>query len=608
MRKFLLFAAVGAVLALACACDKNKVEEVNGRIDSLEQRVAALESTVSAINENTIAVRKLVGDGVTIAGYENTSTGYEITLSDGQVLKITFGAGLEGLVPVLGIDDDGCWIVSTDGGATWSAVPGAGNVREGDGVVPLVQVDEYGYWNFSVDGGATWQKIYNPSGLPISANDGRETAGSYSFFTYVEYHEDDMRLHFLLNTGGSFAVPVLGTYYVRLNQYEEGDKIFSGETLTFPVEHSHVASAVWKSVPEGFTARFADEGMTFTAPEDGEAGIKEFELLVFSDEGYTKVYTFRLDYDPDLIFWDDFDRSFPVEEDGVVWNAPDPKRWTLYARSNSETTRYLSQSYENVYVEPEQGRMFLTSTKKGDEYRAAGITTQNRITFGNCRVEVRAFMIKNAQGGWHAIWLNTQSLSWPNGGEIDIMEHINKETIAYQTTHSPYTVYDASAYDYTDPLYYDYFKAAAFPQQQGKPTYDPTDYHTFGVDVTDDWILYHIDGEITTKYPNMHWNSEEDITNLSWKAFSDYYDIQDERTGGIPARTDEAVVREVLRKPNWDKQWPFQNSDWYLLINIALGGTWAGEIKDSELPVNMYVDWVRITPLDKAPQLPEKQK
>jgi len=604
MRKFFVFLAAAAML-LASSCGKKMIDDVNGRIDVLNEKVTALEGTVSAINKNTIAAREIVKDGITIAGFQNTSTGYKITLSDGQVLEITFGAGLTGVVPVVGVDADGNWIVSTDGGKTWKPVEGAGNVRSGDGCVPMVQVDQYGYWNFSVDNGNTWSQIFNESGLPISAADGREAAGTYSFFTHVEYDEEDMRLHFILNTGDMFSVPVLGTYYVKLNQYEDGDKIFSGERLTFPVEYSHIASAVWKKIPEGFSAKFADEGMTFKAPKDGEAGMKVFELLVFSDDGYTKVYKFKLDYDPDLIYYDDFTRSFPVEENGKIYNAPDPKRWVLYAKGNSNTDRYMSQSYENVYVEPDHGRMFLTSTKKGDEYKAAGITTQNRINFGNCRVEVRAFMIKNAQGGWHAIWLNTQSLSWPKGGEIDIMEHVNKETIAYQTTHCEYTIYDAQKYDFNDPKYYDYFSASSFPINQYRPTYDPKDYHTFGVDVTDDFIIYHIDGVETSRYPNMHWKTEADITNKSWKQYSDYYTIQDKRYEA-PARTDDVVIRETLRKPNWQKQWPFQDSDWYLLINIALGGDWAGEIVDEELPVNMYVDWVRITPIEKVQPLEQK--
>lgn len=591
-----------ASLLLASACDRKAIDDVDKRIQDLEQRIEQLQGTVQAINANAIAVRELIKDGVTIASFENNSTGYKITLSDGKVLNITFGAGLQGIVPMLGVDEKGDWIVSTDGGKTWQSVPGATNAREGDGIIPQVCVDTYGYWNISIDGGQTWFQLFNEKGLPISAADGRETAGSYSFFTFVEYHEQDMRLHFLLNTGGSFSVPVLGTYYIKLDQYEDGDTIFSGERLTFPVEHSHIASAVWKKVPQGFTAKFADEGMTFTAPKDGEPGLKEFELLAFSDEGYTKVYTFKLNYEPDLIFYDDFSRSFPVEENGVKYNVPDPKRWSLLAKGISSTDIYMSQSYENVYVEPENARMLLTSTKVGSEYRAAGITTKNRITFGNSRVEVRAFMFKNAKGGWHAIWLNTQSLSWPMGGEIDIMEHINKETIAYQTTHNQYTIYDAPKYDYTDPLYDDYFSASSFPINQGKPTYDPKDYHTFGVDVTDDYIIYHIDGKVTTIYPNMHWNSEEDIRNLSWKKYSDYYEIQDPRVGK-PTRTDDVVVRETLRKPYWNKQWPFQDSDWYLLINIALGGSWTGDIVDAELPVNMYVDWVRITPIEKAKPL-----
>ena len=30
-------------------------------------------------------------------------------------------------------------------------------------------------------------------------------------------------------------------------------------------------------------------------------------------------------------------------------------------------------------------------------------------------------------------------IKWPEGGEIDIMEHLNHDTIAYQTIHTYYT-------------------------------------------------------------------------------------------------------------------------------------------------------------------------
>lgn len=579
----------------------DELKQAEDKIDALKDRLSTLEGKVKAINDNTHAVKVLLSEGITIEDYRMTSTGYTVTLSDGRALNITFGSSLTGVVPSVGVDGDGNWIVSVDGGKTWQAIEGATNVNDADGVIPLVKVDQFGYWNVSIDGGKTWNQILNALGLPTSADDGREAAGSYSFFTNVEYNEDDMRLHFLLNNGDSFSVQVLGSFYVQLQQYVEGDRIFRGESLTFPVVSKHIRNAVWKKVPEGFKAVFTDDGMTFKAPENGEPGLKEFELLTFSDEGYTSVITFKLTYDPDHILYDEFDRSYEVEEKGVTYNVPDPKRWNLNPRGLSDSDRYDSESYENVQVEPENSRLFMTSFKKGDDYRAASINTKNRITFGNCRVEICAFLYKNAQGAFHAFWLNTQTLSWPEGGEIDIMEHINHETTAHQTVHSNYTIYDSPMYDYTDPKYYDWFSSSNFPLKQGKPTYNPSEYHVFGVDLTDDWLIFHIDGKETFRYPNMHWESEEDITDLSWKNFADYYDVQDNRNG-IGPRSDQAIVNETLKK-RWREQWPFQNSDWYLIMNISIGGSWAGAVNDAELPINMYVDWVKITPLDKITPL-----
>lgn len=581
----------GIILPVAIVSSCTSTEDADKRIDELTERVASLEDQVGAVNDNTHAVKVLLTEGITIAGYDITSNGYTLTLSDGQVLEITFGSGLAGVVPVVGVDEDGDWIVSLDGGTTWEPVEGSTNSREGDGDVPLVQVDDYGYWCVSVDGGKTWSRLTGSDGRPVSANDGREVSGSYSFFQSVEYDDDTMRLRFYLNTGASFSVPVLGTYYIRLKYYEDGDRIFNGETLTFPVETEHIASAVWKTVPDGWRARFADEGMTFYAPEDGEAGEYSFELLAFSDEGYTKVYTYTLTYDPEYIFYDDFEREFDV--DGHA--APDPKRWTLYAKGNSSTNQYMSQSYDNAYVEPSEGRMVISSGKDSDtgDYKTGGITTINRIIFGNARVEAKAFLVKNAQGAQNAIWLNTQSLSWPNGGEVDIMEHINKETTAYQTCHSVYTIYDSDQPQVGDPERDKWFAADKMPINQGTPSYDPSQYHVFGADVTDEGVIFHIDGKKTFTYPNMHWTTIADITSMSWKRYSEYYNLD---------RDDADIVDQLLKK-DWAHQWPFQDSDWYIIIDITLGSPWSGSIIDSELPANMYIDWVKVTPLDRAAPL-----
>jgi hypothetical protein len=40
-------------------------------------------------------------------------------------------------------------------------------------------------------------------------------------------------------------------------------------------------------------------------------------------------------------------------------------------------------------------------------------------------------------------------------------------------------------------------------------------------------------------------------------------------------------------------QWPF-DQPFYLLIDMQLGGKWVGAIDESQLPVRMEIDWVKV--------------
>ncbi len=40
------------------------------------------------------------------------------------------------------------------------------------------------------------------------------------------------------------------------------------------------------------------------------------------------------------------------------------------------------------------------------------------------------------------------------------------------------------------------------------------------------------------------------------------------------------------------EQFPF-DGDFYLLIDMQLGGNWVGEVDPAQLPVEMLIDWVR---------------
>ena len=40
-------------------------------------------------------------------------------------------------------------------------------------------------------------------------------------------------------------------------------------------------------------------------------------------------------------------------------------------------------------------------------------------------------------------------------------------------------------------------------------------------------------------------------------------------------------------------QFPFGNREYYLLLNMQLGGDWAGPVNEQDLPAEMHIDWVR---------------
>ncbi len=52
-----------------------------------------------------------------------------------------------------------------------------------------------------------------------------------------------------------------------------------------------------------------------------------------------------------------------------------------------------------------------------------------------------------------------------------------------------------------------------------------------------------------------------------------------------------------------DSVWPF-NQPFYLLLNLAVGGTWPGnDAPPFDLPATLLIDWIRIAPNQSTPQL-----
>lgn len=169
------------------------------------------------------------------------------------------------------------------------------------------------------------------------------------------------------------------------------------------------------------------------------------------------------------------------------------------------------------------------------EYLTAGVVSKGKHPFpAEGRIEVSARLF-GARGAWPAIWLlpDGDGEGWPHGGEIDIMERLNHDTIAYQTVHSEYTL----KLDDSHPPHY------------GTNGIRPDEFNVYAVEFHPDSLVFSINGLRTFAYPR--------VDSLAQK-----------------------------------KQFPYIHP-WYMLIDMQLGGNWVGRVDPMEIPVEMHIDWVR---------------
>lgn len=228
-----------------------------------------------------------------------------------------------------------------------------------------------------------------------------------------------------------------------------------------------------------------------------------------------------------LVWQDDFDQPITF----------DPQSWSKIPRGTSDWNNYMSD-FDSCYA-LENGNLILKGLinyslpNDTAPYLTGGVYTKGKVGFQDGRIDIRA-KLNPAQGAWPAFWLLPEGEGWPNGGEIDIMERLNYDTIAYQTVHSAYT-FTLGIKDN--------------PQQGTFASIDPDNYNTYSVEMYTDSLVFFINDQRTYAYPRIE--------------------------------TNEAG------------QFPFANKPFYLLLDMQLAGSWVGDVNPEELPVQMDVDWVR---------------
>ncbi|MGV3504928.1 MAG: glycoside hydrolase family 16 protein [Adhaeribacter sp.] len=227
------------------------------------------------------------------------------------------------------------------------------------------------------------------------------------------------------------------------------------------------------------------------------------------------------------------------EDDFRQEGSPDPAKWTFAGRKSPDWACYCADTLATTYVK--NGILYLKGIKNQDPtdtaaYKTGCIQTKNKFSFQYGRVEVRA-RLSEGKGSWPAIWLMPQESrygGWPDSGEIDLMEHLNRDTVIYQTLHSHYIDKQQQK---TRPVYF------------ATPSFKAGEFNIFGLEWYPDRLDFFVNGRKTFSYPKIQ---------------------------GADSR-----------------QWPF-DQPFYLILNQALGGSWVGSIHDRDLPLQMEVDWVRV--------------
>ncbi len=236
---------------------------------------------------------------------------------------------------------------------------------------------------------------------------------------------------------------------------------------------------------------------------------------------------------PELIWSDEFEGN---SLDTTKWNYQlgDGCDINLCGWGNNELQYYQR---ENAVVNDGTLKIIARQESVNNRnYTSARLTTKGKGDFANGRFEAR-IKLPTGKGLWPAFWMlstNEPYGSWPQSGEIDIMELIGSEP---QTCHGtihfgqlPNNRSSTANYGLTEGTFHD-------------------EFHTFAI--------------------------EWDRTVIRW--FVDDY-----------------LYSTKISTVTGGSRWPFDH-DFHMLLNVAVGGNWPGSPNaNTVFPQTMEVDYVRV--------------
>lgn len=252
--------------------------------------------------------------------------------------------------------------------------------------------------------------------------------------------------------------------------------------------------------------------------------------------------------------------------------ALDPEVWRHeHGMVRNQEEQWYGQDLANC--RQENGCLLLTATRnpgkrtvKGEAASqaeatcaSASVCTRRSFLFG--RIEVCA-RVPKGKGVWPAAWtlgVNIREIGWPRCGEIDIMEYVGKIPDAvHATVH----------------YHHDGAPAGAGPAAPGFPvdaralngaTYFADGHAQCGrqLDTPEPWRDFHVYA--------VEWDEEKMVF------------FYDEEVAHSFVYADHGLASDAN---------PFLRPQ-YLILNLAMGGHWGGEIDEAAFPAVYAIDYVR---------------
>ena len=232
--------------------------------------------------------------------------------------------------------------------------------------------------------------------------------------------------------------------------------------------------------------------------------------------------------------------GFVSEFNNLVWSdefdtagAPDATKWTYDLGAGGWGNQEV-QSYTNsaTNVSVADGLLKITAVKDGSNYTSARLKTQGLYSFKYGRVEVKAKLPASA-GTWPAIWMlgsNFSTVGWPLCGEIDIMEQTGADKTKTLGTFHWFNTAGNNNASYGEST---------------TVTNASTEFHLYSVEWTADKITVLLDNEAYVSMDN-------------------------------------------------SSSLPFYDKNFFMILNVAMGGTLGGTIDPAFTQDSMEVDYVRV--------------